>query len=464
MDTANASPDLYAKKYGPLIAEIRTRLELCFGELISGNYSVILPHGKDSDKDIHLFACVGEPCQTSKTDRCISISAESKSKMIDIAIVLYLLEWLENDLNAKETVTHFATHYDGVVHSVDKVHFTSVSETERSGGKNLAGSDKRDPSVQNHMQRREIKYYNMTEIQKQDAIHAGFRARKNTAYRKISKELKAKNNSVETANLRYPGGGGNWYSFTDLYFMDQLIDSDIFFLLADSKKPIYMGSPKKENNERLKAAYTDYWGRIQKLREISDPKTYVIATIAHYKMEMSFAPLLAAHIAWCAEQYSSLAFEDVFNATWPWHMRFSFPSTIRRPQTPNANAIVHQYDIWSSMLICNMLSGTEEQLCKNAFKHILEQSLILDLIMCMNHISPPTERPSCTNQDYINISEFFKCQYPAFDCFYSNLPPVETWPDTMLNNIRRFYQNISDYGYEDMRVRFRMQSKTHKKI
>lgn len=227
-------------------------------------------------------------------------SENDKKKIARTATMVYLQHWLENDENAKQTITSFSKEKEPGDISLRYIPINEQKRYKRND------KEQTNNAFVKSMQRAEKKYLDMRELRKAQSIQ----------------EKQPFRDDPDSTNT------GKYYPFTALYFMEQYAEGKMtLYDLLTYKKEILSLTSKKDN--AIIDNFIDYNRTIQETIDLIDNKDsnciqdtavcrkYVIACLALQELERTYRFSLFSKMAKGMQEYS-LDLRQIPDIPFPW--------------------------------------------------------------------------------------------------------------------------------------------------
>ena len=376
----------------------------------------------------------------------VPLPQEDRRQLVNLATAIYLAIWLANDRNAKQTI-----------HGFSMQGFRALNEREQNA------DDYLKQAYRSRLEAAEGKYHVMRQLQKMKAEREGF------CRSEDAKPLKKKDNKLEDVENESPNGG-IWYDFTSLCFLDWISEGKfaLYNLLVYRKKLLTIVG-KKDKSEKLRDAYKSYLSHVAKLNEDPDNKLYTISSIMLHNLETSFHHTLAPAFAFSIDASQNMTMDTAIGNTYYFWGRYTYQSQFwgdelkkyilqKKGMSDSAwsgtahdrNWDVHLFRELMNLISENYASHYLPFLCRLLIKRGILIEMV-NLISGSDEFYPP-DMPSWTSADYSSAADFFRKDYPIIENhLLFDFPPPDEWPDSVCDNIRKFYEFFQDHELEYLR-------------
>lgn len=410
----------------PTIPKLRCLFDVIYHHLCQDGYCRKCP----TDSGIYnIFLSSDGAARLAADGIYLPLNEHDKHELIDQAVSLYLMVWLEQDANAKQTLNSFA----------DRV-FCTVNER-----KHCFGGAAISPAERSLLQRAENKFRDMVHLVPAQAEKEEIRYRQEPIWKSREKHLYQVNEADGISEKRSPNGG-NYYGFKDLCFIGWIADNKFSFynLLVYGKR--FLSKSNMPRNQAIRDTYNEYFEAIKGLEKCTDDCTYTVTVMMLQYIEATFGHMAAACLA---QIVSGRSIEDMLSDSSPWWGRYeceSFFSPQSRPllDMPYGNFFTH-HDMLSAM------TGSSEDLPFRQQKQLLRRGILTEMLNFAICSWNPC-RCEWTEADYHVAAKFFREEYMIVGNHASTgIPAPSSWSDEACDFIRAFYRSIYGYGLEELR-------------
>lgn len=340
---------------------------------------------------------------------------EAENAVCNLATVIYLEEWLENDSNATQTINSFA-YQPYRLQSEAKCKRDLIREAEQE-------------SYVKALREAEATYKSMHEQRE--------------------KQAEAEDAIKQPLNEKGSNRAGRPYDFITLRFMELYAPSNnyprrlsIFDLLALRKHLMSVTSDKGGYNS-LSRAYEDYYNIFKDIKDM-DARRYVVASMQIHKLEMTYHYhlflLLAKWMEDCSDKETKQRLMDIA-PLWA-RYKYSIPLNLSGECTEKKYED-QPYDILSYMDLMRLLLREEGKTGSNYF--VEYRRILLITVMQMNATMPVREQPSWTDQDFSDAEQFFREAYPIAEK-YASVDFEEVNKKEYLKRLVEIYQVVEEIG------------------
>lgn len=315
-------------------------------------------------------------------------------RLENLAVAIYLEEWLENDENARQTIYSFADRK-----------YVLQSEYEW-------GSTCEDEAATKRLRTAENVFVDMERLWERHTVE------EKSPCKSLLKKEKTK----------------CAYDFISLNFMDLYAQGKLLlYRLLVLRKNIMDATSDKGSNKNLDEAYHLYDSIFEDAKKASN-REYVVTSMQMRRLESTYRFHLAAKLARLKKDCRVATIPRLPNMCACWGRYRSYTKF-----SPQQGVVNVPYDVLNYEEEILAAMGDKQR----AMKIFLWRDTLLDVLMLMNGIESPLEMASWSTEDFRNAAEFYRRKYPIVESYQSidlGIPGKNT--DSCYPDVRKFYEKV----------------------